>query len=670
MRRRFTRIGAMMCVMGILLTGCAEKKGEQPKEANGAEISYEFTGNDATKAGYAEGKITFTAPEKGNYKLYWSNDTEALDGYYEIAKLEMEEAKASQSVEFGYHTAIPVDATKIIAVSETEEKATVENAMAVYDIPSDKKLSYKSEDAYYTFSSYSDIHIDEEHWGEAPAYWWEYSEQHWADALDYATEKQVDFILSTGDQVTNAKLENLDKEWQAYQYILAQSDYVNPIYEAGGNHELRQDGAIAEEIMAYMIGRGLDGDLQNIQDKKPYYAFTEPKTGDLFIVMAVEAGYRPAKYDQFSEEQMQWVEGLLKENYGKGKNIYLVQHALMKGYGPGDDLKTPYYGGAMNPELDMAVRFRKLLEEYKDIIWISGHSHEDFALGYNYSNDNGNACNMIHNSSVSNPTHITDGEIDYAFDENLSQGYYVQVFDKTIIFNGANLVDKKIYPLYSYIIDGNTSKTGEEAVKTGKTTLDVTAGNVRSIVANAKSVLGIYYEYSPYNQYQDLKKLYYKYKESDVEAMSKEDRSAAYDELSSAISAMIKTVTNVERIKNNEPIVVEKVEDATTTETTVTRDKPVTVRLHYHRTDGDYTPWSVWMWGTGDGTDNAFTGTDDFGVFLEYKADVDVEKLGFIIRTQEWQKDFDKDQFIDLTNVTTETLDVYVESGVEGFTIK
>ena len=76
------------------------------------------------------------------------------------------------------------------------------------------------------------------------------------------------------------------------------------------------------------------------------------------------------------------------------------------------------------------------------------------------------------------------------------------------------------------------------------------------------------------------------------------------------------------------------------------------------------------MWGTGDGTDNAFTGKDDNGVYLEYKADVDVEQLGFIIRTQEWTKDFDGDQYIDLRNVTTETLDVYVESGVEGYTVK
>ena len=688
MRRRFSKTVALMSVCGVVLTGCggsgdsttnteqaetAQQTQESVKEEQTSveseqsvgTLAYEFSGKDADKAGYAEGTITFTAPAEGTYNLYWSDDEGTLDGYYEIAQMELA-ANASESFQFEYHTAIPADATKVIAIAEGNEVANVENATAIYDIPQEKQLGYKSADAIYTFNSYSDIHIDEEHWGETPAYWWEYSEKHWADALDYSTKMNVDFILSTGDQVTNANLDTLDKEWQAYQYILSQSDYVNPIYESGGNHEVRQDGAVPEELKAFIIGTGLDGDIQTVAENKPYYSFTEPKTGDLFIVMALEAGYRPAKYDEFTTEQLDWVEGLLEENYGKGKNIYLVQHALMSGYGPGDDLETPYYGGSIDTSLESAVRFKEILEKYKDIVWISGHSHETFELGYNYTNNDGDACHMIHNSSVGNPTHVTDGEIDYAFNENLSQGYLVQTFEKAIIFSGANLCDQKIYPAYCYIIDGNTTMT-EVSEKTGRTDLEVTAGNVRSLIANVNTVLGINYEYSSYNQYQQLKKDFYKYKNADIDAMTDEQRSSAYDELSKDIADLQSTVLNVQRILNNEEIVIE---EEVAEEQVVTREQPVTVRLHYHRPDGDYSAWSVWMWGTGDGTDNAFTGTDDYGVYLEYTADVEVEELGFIVRTQEWTKDFDGDQFIDLRNVTTDTFDVYIESGVEGYTTK
>ena len=691
MRRRVSKAVAMMGVCSIALMGCAgsadTKGGEVIEPAESVEqkvieeqpiaeeqnikaegtLTYEFTGKDAGKAGYAEGTITFTAPENGTYRLFWSDDKGALDGYYEISKMELE-ANASGNFDFLYHTAIPADATKVIAVADGSDVTKVENAVAVYDIPKEKQLSYQSTDAIYTFNSYSDIHIDEEHWGETPAYWWEYSEKHWADALDYATEMNVDFIVASGDQVTNAKIEQLDKEYQAYQYILAQSDYVNPIYESGGNHEIRIDGAIPEQLKAFMVGTGLDSDVETIQMNKPYYSFTEPKTGDLFIVMALETGYRPAKYDEFTDEQLDWVEGLLKENYGQGKNIYLIQHALMNGYGPGDDVETPYYGGSIDTSLKSAIRFKEILETYKDIIWISGHSHEAFELGYNYTNNDGTACHMIHNSSVGNPTHVTDGAIDYTFYENMSQGYLVQTFEKAIIFSGANLCDQKIYPAYSYIIDGNTSMT-EVAEKVGRTDLEVTAGNVRSVIANAKTVLGVYYEYSSYDQYQQLKKTYYKYKDADIDTFTVEQCSSAYDEFGNAIAEVCSTVANVQRILANEPVVIEVKEEVVEEQQIVTREQPVTVRLHYHRPDGDYTPWSVWMWGTGEGMDNAFTGTDEYGVYLEYTAGVEIEELGFIVRTQEWTKDFDGDQFIDLRNVTTDIYDIYVESGVEGYTI-
>ena len=83
--------------------------------------------------------------------------------------------------------------------------------------------------------------------------------------------------------------------------------------------------------------------------------------------MTLEGGYKPAKEEEFSKEQLDWVEGLLEENYNKGINIYLIQHANISGYGPGDDVKEPYYEGGMNTELDSNASFKALLKEYKDM---------------------------------------------------------------------------------------------------------------------------------------------------------------------------------------------------------------------------------------------------------------------------------------------------------------
>lgn len=543
MRRKLWKVVTglcLSCICSISLIGCANEKGT---------ITYEFTGTDAEKAGYAEGKITFETKEAGIYNLYWSDDTGALADYYEIAQMVVTEENSKSEFIFEYHTAIPANATKIIAVMAEDdgEGATVKEAVAVYDIPVEKQLGYKSADVLYTFNSYSDIHIDEEKWGETPAYWWEFSEQHWAEALEYSVKMNVDFIISSGDQVTNATYRNMDKEWKAYQYILASSNYVNPIYESGGNHEIRQAGLEEEGLADFIFATGLDSAKKTIKEFKPYYSITEPKTGDLFIFMALEGGYKPAKEDEFTREQLEWAKGLLKENYGKGINIYLIQHANISGYGPGDDVENPYYEGGMDTSLPANAEFKALLEEYKDIIWISGHTHEDYELGYNYTNNGGDACHMIHNSSVGNPTQVTDGEIDYSFNEDKSQGYYVEVFEKAILFNGANLCDQKIYPAYSYIIDGDT--TAEEVEeKTYRTDWAMTPGKARSVKANAKSVLGVYYEYSSYDNYQRLKKSYFKYKDADIDSMTGEELSAMYDELGKGIRSLCELVEGVELV--------------------------------------------------------------------------------------------------------------------------
>lgn len=509
-------------------------------------ITYSFKGSDKSTAGFAQGTITLKSAKGGNYYLYWADNKKALGGYYEIAALNVKKGK-SKTFTFDEQTAIPANATKIIAIKSKTEPATktVAKAEAVYNIPAKKQLKVKSSDALYTFSSYSDIHIDEEHWGELPGYWWEYSERHWAQALQYSVDKKVDFIVSSGDQVTNASLDNLDKEWQAYQNILAKSSYVNPIYESGGNHEVRQDGAVDKELRAYVLGSGLDSTAKTINSGKSYYTMEEPKTGDLFIFMSLEAGYRPAKYDEFTDEQLDWLEGLLKENYGKGKNIYLVQHALISGYGAGDDTKTPYYSGSVNPELPSAKRFVSIIEQYPDIVWISGHTHEDYSLGYNYSNNGGTSCNMIHNSSVGNPTHVSGGAIDYTFYENNSQGYYVQAFEDVILFNGANLCDKKIYPAYSYIIKGKTE--ARYAVNENYTMVsgDKTSGELNSLHEHVGTYLALNYEYSSYDQYQQLKKAYYQYMSPEKLKINQKQRNEIYSKLSTYFTNLTKIISEV-----------------------------------------------------------------------------------------------------------------------------
>ena len=101
---------------------------------------------------------------------------------------------------------------------------------------------------------------------------------------------------------------------------------------------------------------------------------------------------------------------------------------------------------------------------------------------------------------------------------------------------------------------------------------------------------------------------------------------------------------------------------------TARADEGVTLKIHYHREDGDYAPWDVWLWPEG-GEGAGYSFEDENGEMVAtMSVPSGTAKVGFIVRTQDWTKDIDMDQFIDLSEVVSGTVNAYVESGVEGAT--
>ena len=101
---------------------------------------------------------------------------------------------------------------------------------------------------------------------------------------------------------------------------------------------------------------------------------------------------------------------------------------------------------------------------------------------------------------------------------------------------------------------------------------------------------------------------------------------------------------------------------------TVKADEALTLRLHYHREDGDYDGWDAWLWEEGkDG--GAYDFEEEDGEMVATKElTPGTTSVGFIIRTKDWAKDVDDDQFIDISEMVSGAVDIYVESGVEGYT--
>lgn len=74
----------------------------------------------------------------------------------------------------------------------------------------------------------------------------------------------------------------------------------------------------------------------------------------------------------------------------------------------------------------------------------------------------------------------------------------------------------------------------------------------------------------------------------------------------------------------------------------------VTIELEYERADDNYDGWNLWVWGTGvkDGKID-FTQKDDGGVTAIIRAASDVNRIGCIVRLNDWEaREWDQDRFI------------------------
>ena len=136
----------------------------------------------------------------------------------------------------------------------------------------------------------------------------------------------------------------------------------------------------------------------------------------------------------------------------------------------------------------------------------------------------------------------------------------------------------------------------------------------------------------------------------------------------SVFGCSTKTTTKEEETTTVEP----SSEEPTTEDNKGDDPTGITINLHYLREDGAYDGWSVWFWVAGvEGTDNPFgTEADDKGVVCTKTFPAGSESVGFIVRTADWQKDWGEDQFIDLKGILAGTVDVYVNSGVAGYTME
>lgn len=73
------------------------------------------------------------------------------------------------------------------------------------------------------------------------------------------------------------------------------------------------------------------------------------------------------------------------------------------------------------------------------------------------------------------------------------------------------------------------------------------------------------------------------------------------------------------------------------------------VVIEYHRPDGDYTDWNVWVWNTGVKNDPIDFVIEEDKAVAYVEVGPDTQSIGFIVRKGDWDdKDVDSDRFIDI----------------------
>lgn len=95
----------------------------------------------------------------------------------------------------------------------------------------------------------------------------------------------------------------------------------------------------------------------------------------------------------------------------------------------------------------------------------------------------------------------------------------------------------------------------------------------------------------------------------------------------------------------------------------VSNSKTTEIIIHYKEQPGNAKDWNLWMWGeNANGKSYEFTGEDEFGKYAKIKIDGDYNRVGFIIRTNEWEKD-GSDRWIE--NIKDGRAEVWILSGDE-----
>ncbi len=465
------------CLTVLLLVGCLPTM--MTASAAAPSVSYTFTGRDAARAGYGEGTITI-APENstasGYYLLYFANDSGLLAGYDEFASLPITGNTVTYTVKEG--TLLPPAATKLALFKSASKflvtPPSLSQAVASVTIPSKKRLTLAEET--FSFGAVSDVHVNYESLGYG-------AHQKWVNTLNFFAAQGMEKVIVTGDMTGDADSEPLADQYATYRRLSDASafDYAD-IYEGLGNH-----GNTVEGRKQFVQYTGGPEEVHPSENSAWFSIMVEGKSAqdrdNLFLFMSQELSGPSMSdaIDNFSKEQIDWLEGMLKTYANTETNIFLIEHSPFLNYGPGDRYNGDYTRKVtFKEEYPQNMRLKGLIETYKNIIHLSGHTHLSLYDNENYATENNTSCRMMHVPSGCQPATYNNGNNKLGNGDGRqtvnasygSEGYTVRVYNDYIIFTGHNITTGRVVPAACYILPTERTQTPDEAFEGAGTLAD------------------------------------------------------------------------------------------------------------------------------------------------------------------------------------------------------
>lgn len=431
------------------------------------KVNYVFSGNEKNRSGYAEGTIYIHSDKKSKlnyYVLYWANDKQILDNYEEIAVIE--KSKNDNVVyKIPENVVIPQGATQLVVfeTNEIEKKydknksaihnLSLKNKYTSFSIPKNKR--YNLNNLLAKNASLSDVHVV-----------YENGFNKLKNALNFLESQNVQTVFISGDHTGDGS----EYDFESYRKAVESSNFTGDIYSCLGNHDSNGDRQNFRNSNGY---HGKDKTWNNNIDypdsNLTYYSVIKDNNVYLFLDPETIGINYPdiSNSDLFSDKQLDWLESQLEKYSGEHKisnefkykryNIFIYEHIYFYNYGPGDILDGSYLLTLKTtPDFPNNLRLKKILEKYKEVIFVTGHSHLVFDENVNFSdNENGiDVARMIHNSSVELPRYYSSSKDRLYESTNIddSQGYIFSIYEDEIIYCGVNLYDGNFIPSACYIM--------------------------------------------------------------------------------------------------------------------------------------------------------------------------------------------------------------------------